>query len=82
MPLADQLAVLAVERPAEMQADIGGGTDTLAAAPDMDLAAEERCDQAARLWDVGDFANFVFPWIFPGSMQLNAYRCKCIDRQA
>ncbi len=75
MPLADEGAVLAVERSAEMQADIGRGADALADAPDMDLAAEERRDQAAGLRDVGDLADFVFHRETP-------YRCNCIYMDA
>ncbi|CDX26315.1 hypothetical protein MPL3356_60336 [Mesorhizobium plurifarium] len=75
MPLADKSAVLAVQRSAEMQADIGRRADAVAAAPDMNLAAKEGRDQAAGLRDIGDLADFMFHRRTP-------YRCNCIYMNA
>src|SRR4051812_46877346 len=49
VPRTHERPVPAFQRPAEMHADIGGDTDAAAASIDVNLAAEEGHDDAARL---------------------------------
>src|SRR2546423_10122019 len=57
VPGADEFAVLAFERAAEMQARVGRRPDPVAAPVDVQLAAEERHQDGSLDGNVGDLAK-------------------------